>query len=572
MLQDWQLEIAVEGDLEQWNDLAERFRTRILTILEDKDGVRQQAAALLLRDIGSATASPGRTRLASQVLTPLTPALAKVAAEEKNDATVRIAAAQALGKLNPALVIAKPVKATPPDILNPINAAILDEQEKSREEARKRFEPAAAALQSLLTAENAVDIRRKAIRCVADLIQSVTQQDPVGTGELRTMNDRVYYFAEQRLAQVAMTSFADADPEVRATAVQAVGSLAKLESDNLQGGSPVTRDYLPNVTLKQDEAKKLRDAQDQLRTKITQQFREFYGMLGAAAGSKNDGNKKSLSDLVLDSNPKVQTNALYALRDVALLYQRVRPQTRTKRPGSDESNQVDGRSRRVDVVALDADESDKSPFDPLDEGLRHATGSLIKVLASSSDAKVRLTAVEDIELLGPAIAAYSATVGDAVVLALRDSDRFVRWAAARAIGKLGFVSPAKAVGPLAAMLLDSDFDLQMVAISTLATYGPDAGDAVPNLVRAVERGDSDVRANAMRTLAIIGTDTQPAVAASIRALTDDKPATRKQAADLLGRFGAKAKAAVPALKSATEDADPDVRRAAAQAILNITRP
>jgi HEAT repeat protein len=131
------------------------------------------------------------------------------------------------------------------------------------------------------------------------------------------------------------------------------------------------------------------------------------------------------------------------------------------------------------------------------------------------------------------------------------------------------------------MLLDSDPDLQKVALRTLTIYGPDmsslpeadAKGALRNIIRAVERGDSDVKRTAMRTLEAIGTGAAPdAIPAISRALKDDKTETRKQAATLLGRFGPLAKDSLPALKTAMQDDDVEVRRAADQAILSITRP
>src|SRR5205823_2227997 len=104
-----------------------------------------------------------------------------------------------------------------------------------------------------------------------------------------------------------------------------------------------------------------------------------------------------------------------------------------------------------------------------------------------------------------------AAIGAALVGALSDSDRFVCWAAARAINRLRFVSSAAAVRPLSRMVRDSDFDLQMIAITTLASYGPDAADALENLIVAVKKGDSDVKRNAMRTLEAIGSGAKDAI-------------------------------------------------------------
>jgi hypothetical protein len=572
MLPDWQLEIGtggVRGDRELWNDLAQRFHTSIKTVLETKHPIRQQAASLLLADIGANTEAAARNSLAKTVLTPLTTTLAQLASDASNELNVRLAAIQALGKLNPLLIDAPDVR-TPTPEANDIKPEVLDTQAAARAEARKRLDQAIDAIGSLLKPGNPVEARRAAARAITDLTRSVGEQDRTNerVAELQTMNDIEIYRAYTTLVQTAVRTLNDADEQVRETGVGAIASVAKTVDDRLQSGSPLDRYYLPNSTLPADQQKKLADQQNKLGEAIQGQVLDLQTALGGAVATHKEGSGIGLGNLISgDPSAKVRFKAVDAIRELALLYRRVRPLERpTVPPPVPSGSQVKLERPVVQVAQKPA----PAPSEPVFEGLQSAAASLPAAF-SDSNAKTRITAAEAIELLGPAVVAGVPGISEALVAALSDRDRFVRWAAARTISKLGFISAQAAVPPLARMLVDPDFDLQMVATTTLAEYGPQAKAAVPNLIRAVERGDSDVRTSAMRTLAAIGTDGAAAVPATTRALRDEKPQTRKQAADLLGRFGPLAESAIPALKQATQDDNVDVRRAAAQSILNITR-
>jgi HEAT repeat protein len=466
------------------------------------------------------------------------------------------------------LVIAKEVR-TPTPEASDIKPEVLNDQAAARAEARKRLEQAVEAIRSLLKPENPVEARRGAARALTDLTRSVGEQDRANerVAELQTMNDIEVYHAYTTLTQVAVGTLTDADARVRETGVGAIASVAKIVDDRLQTGSPLDRFYLPNTTLKADEQKKLAEAQKNLGETIQREVHDLQTALGGAVATHQEGAGIGLGNLIRDPSPTVRLKAVDAIREMALLYRRVRPLERPTAPPPVPSGSQVKLERPVVQVA---EKPAPSPSEPVFEGLQSAAASLPAAL-SDPHAKTRITAAEDIELLGPAVVAGVPGISESLVAALSDRDRFVRWAAARTISKLGIVNAKDAVPALAKMLVDPDFDLQMVATTALADYGAQAKAAVPNLIRAVERGDSDVKTSAMRTLAAIGTDGAAAIPATTRALRDEKPQTRKQAADLLGRFGPLAESAIPALKAATQDENVDVRRAAAQAILNITR-
>jgi HEAT repeat protein len=203
--------------------------------------------------------------------------------------------------------------------------------------------------------------------------------------------------------------------------------------------------------------------------------------------------------------------------------------------------------------------------DPLLEGLEKSMRALALAL-NDPKAAVRLAAVDALETLGD----DASPVAPQLAWALTDPDHFVRWAAARALGRM---SPEKAksekvVPYLIKMLDDPDLDLRLIAAQSLERYGPAAKAAVAALGRATGTGDPEIRRAAIRALAGVGTDSAPAIPEIGAALSNSDVRVRRTAAEALSRFGALAKPAAPALRKAIEDNDAEVRRYAADALLN----
>jgi HEAT repeat protein len=204
--------------------------------------------------------------------------------------------------------------------------------------------------------------------------------------------------------------------------------------------------------------------------------------------------------------------------------------------------------------------------DKVEEELQATVFTLIKGL-SDPDEKSRLAALDALEALGP----DAAPARDALVKALKDRDVFVRWAAARTLGKIGPGQGGAAVAGLAKLLHDTDFDVGLAAATALERIGPSAKEAVPSLIEATKASDALTRVAVTRTIEAIGTDAQPAVPALIVELSDPDSRVRQVAAQVLGRFGSLAVAAEPALRKAMDDSEAEVRQAASDAILNVTR-
>ncbi|HSQ55264.1 MAG TPA: HEAT repeat domain-containing protein [Gemmata sp.] len=137
-------------------------------------------------------------------------------------------------------------------------------------------------------------------------------------------------------------------------------------------------------------------------------------------------------------------------------------------------------------------------------------------------------------------------------------------------GKLPtFQDEGKSVADYRAMLSDRDPDVQARGAFGLSRLGPEARDAVAELVPLLKSPVALTRQNAALALAAIGADARDAVPALTEALRDAEWAVRRQAAIALGAIGAAAKPAVPALKRLESDPQKPVREAAKQARVQI---
>jgi HEAT repeat protein len=167
--------------------------------------------------------------------------------------------------------------------------------------------------------------------------------------------------------------------------------------------------------------------------------------------------------------------------------------------------------------------------------LLDALGAPMATLATGAyhpDVHVRLAVIDILESLGPA----ATPAARALVRALSDPDRFVRWAAARTLGKIAPAESESVVPPLARLLGDPDLDVRMAAAAALERYGPAAGPAVPELTAALKARDENFRLSAICALRSIGLEARTAIPALNAAATDPDPRVRQLAIELLGKL------------------------------------
>jgi HEAT repeat protein len=194
---------------------------------------------------------------------------------------------------------------------------------------------------------------------------------------------------------------------------------------------------------------------------------------------------------------------------------------------------------------------------------------------SDPDFRVRLVSIDVLEIRGGA----AAPAIPALVRALRDPNKFVRWSAARTLGKLAPRQGEDVVPALLRMLDDrEDMGVRITAAKAIKEYGkassPAVKQAVPVLARVINRGDKEYIIAVMETIQGIGTEAQgalPAVAWILR--NRELPSNVRQvAARTLGRFGPLAVRQLKDLRAVmTSDPDDDLRKEASVAVLSIDR-
>jgi HEAT repeat protein len=204
---------------------------------------------------------------------------------------------------------------------------------------------------------------------------------------------------------------------------------------------------------------------------------------------------------------------------------------------------------------------------PQTEDLETKVAGLVAGL-SDKDVRARRAAIDVLETLGAA----AASAAPALVKALADPDRFVRWAAARTLGKIAPLQAEAAVPALGRLLEDIDLDVRLAGITALERYGPASATEVAALLRVVPVGDTEVRIAAMRVLRAVGPEARPAIPILTAALADDNARIRQTAAECLGAFGMAAQESLDEVRKLLGDRNPGVRKAASAALLAIMEP
>lgn len=211
------------------------------------------------------------------------------------------------------------------------------------------------------------------------------------------------------------------------------------------------------------------------------------------------------------------------------------------------------------------------PPSPVDAALQGTLKAMIDDL-SDPDYRVRLSAVDVLETLGK----RAEPAMPALITRLSDSNKFIRWASARTLGRLAPQRAEEVVPQLSKMLDDrEDPSVRITAAYALEQYGPAAKGAVPLLARVINRGDKDYVIAILHTIQGIGTDAAAALPNVAWVMRDrSQPSSvRKAAAETLGRFGDLATNQLPSLRAVmNNDPDTDVRNAASAAVLAVDRP
>jgi HEAT repeat protein len=150
----------------------------------------------------------------------------------------------------------------------------------------------------------------------------------------------------------------------------------------------------------------------------------------------------------------------------------------------------------------------------------------------------------------------------------QDRNGQVRMQAAAALGYLGPKARA-AIPALLEALADEQYHVSSWASIYLKTVVPDA-TAIPVLVKLLGNSRDYVRANTAEVLGFMGPEAYQAVPNLVQVLRQDpQPTLRSRAALALGGIGPKAKDAIPALIQAMQSGDSVLERCARDALRKI---
>lgn len=209
----------------------------------------------------------------------------------------------------------------------------------------------------------------------------------------------------------------------------------------------------------------------------------------------------------------------------------------------------------------------------LQEGVQEAIPALLAV-AERPPVETQLAVLDVFEVAGP-------TARQAVPHVRRQLEhpnRFVRWAAGRALAAIGAGEDAAenraTVVALAERLADDDLDVAVACCHYLGqAFARQAAPALEALGRAATSEERQLQYAAVEALydivAVLGAEAKPAVPGLMVALTSPDLKTRQLAPLVLAGIGPAAAEAVPALEKALLDGDLEVRQNAAQALLKI---
>jgi HEAT repeat protein len=420
-------------------------------------------------------------------------------------------------------------------------------------------EVAAPAFARLLMSDD-VNLRRASAAGMKDIIEH-GQSLLSGTGSTQRVGQPITtYSALLRLCAGivprAAAGLTDSDAAVRRDCADAVRSAAQVLYNYLFAPAPAARGDDSNAAARPI----VRDAGVDPEAMV------------ALAQALSD-QTPAVIRMMTDGDPHVRLMGRRILEDVADARRRLGAQPGDQRmPPRREPLPLPG-GREVRPTSYEPNQDPLAPQSPVGETnkvLRKGLTSALPILAegvNDSDVEVRRVTVSVLELVG----ADAMPMAPAIIHAVGDSDRFVRWIAGRTLGRL-LPPDERAIAALAGLLRDPDLDVRQVGALALERYGENASAAVPALGQAVRAGDPDARIAALRALQAVGPKAAAAIPSIIVALQSSNNRVQKSAAQTLGRLGPDARSAEPALRQALLDEDSGVRAAAGEALLSVLQP
>jgi HEAT repeat protein len=463
----------------------------------------------------------------------------------------------------------------------------------------------------------------------------VSTRETKRTRPLFSDNDQIAVVAA--VAPVAAQGMTDPDPVVRSTSAAAMSESASalqqvvrglVELFQRPGSASYTAEFSfppPEREWSADEEQAVEKGRQFIKEKEQELLKPALLAFTKAGGKGDVSVERALSAAVFDRNPLVRLNARQTLDRLALVRRALRDlrnavPTRGKKPKDKDKDKKGRRDVRapagkelptgsgrivltsgpgdpppllrlpppVQILQKEKDDPDKKDGkkdgkdkddkevdtgrEALDRMLRNIAREMVRRRFTDPNPRSRRTSLLAIEGLGNA----AIPLLPQLIRATKDSDRFVRWTAARALGKLGqpetkltAAQIKTSLGALGHLLDDEDLDVRIAAAKAIEAFGESAEPAVPALVAHINVGDAEYRIAVIRAVESVGNAARSALPAIARELKQVDPRLRTEAARALGRFGPLARAYVPELEKLSNDPDSDVRRAASAAIINI---
>jgi len=464
------------------------------------------------------------------------------------------------------------VRAQPPKV-DPMELA------PSEIELRKRLGPLLPSIRAALQSDNA-DAQRAALAIVADfppgLAADANLAAPLTTFLQRDLKD-------PELIALGLRSYGRIDPDP-AQIGKVVGRYSKSEHAIVRRAAAESLAAALQNSVPSEravaKATKFIDVAKQALPLIGEALGDTDGATQRAALDGVATTAKVLTDLYVfdapvegdEAKPKDKNDRLAPLAPVLKELVNIVPKLAAPFTAPDVETRL-AAARILDSmgalrrVVISAPGSGSSPFAEGWPALRPAVTARMK----DPSPAVRLAVTEALESLGDALEAR-----ELLREGTTDRSPFVRWAAARALGRS---APAKAdptvyapdVAAVARLVGDTDADVRTAALTALARFGTAAQSATPAVLGAVTRGDVEPRVAAVKALSALESPPETTVPVLILALGDRDLRLRRAAAAGLVRFGPAARGALPQLRTAVVDPDPELRLAAAEAILAIER-
>lgn len=502
--------------------VGERLNLAIRDIVKNGDEVSRQAVAGLLTEMGPSMRSINQGDMTGYAR-GLTPEVIELTRNE--NLKVRQEALRALGNIFP----------RPADALRVFERTLKEDNVGARRMA-------AYGLGQMVYVVNLLYKTGQSLPGV-----KATRQDVIDT--LATVLGTVAPGQEKDTSNDTLKAgLEDSDPEVRIASLKAVKAVAQSLADltDLVLVTVGKADFPP-------EGRKLSEAE---RDFIMQRHAQVQALLkelqGVLAGMRAQGPR--LGKSLEDDNVKVQLEAIEALENIGNARAKLKRLV-TNVPIVEPADKFGDLGNREAM----------KKFDTLQLFISKHLATISSLL-DHGESRVRRGAMDFLETIEEAAAPALPRIAQS----LTDSDRFVRWSAARLLGNFSPDKAAFAVLGLARLLDDPDLNVRLAATKALENLGTLSADAVPALSESLNQGDVEGRVEAMYALQAIGAKYgKVAVPNLITALIHADPRVRKTAAETLGRFGAYSTPAVPALRRLLSDDDQDVRIAASDALLSI---